>query len=443
MFTGADSLQILTRKSDLARLRMQAAHNENHDATDGTLARSRQHVWVVEGRKLASAICHACLKCRGKKFKMQSQRMGTLPKERVAIGQPPFTATCLDLFGPTLVKGMVNKKATLKCWPVLFVCQVTGAVHCELMSSYGTEAFLLQWSKFTSIRGDPAVVVSDRGSQLTSKHNYVAFSEKESPDKWDWEGIGAVGARDGTEWRWVPAGAQFRNGLSERRVAMMKSTIDNVLANSLINHKPTLDYTEMSTLLYRVCNIVNDRPVALKDLNEDTMVPLTVNQLLLGKTRTAKPVLRGEVQPEAYFKSEAYLQELTQAWWNQWKTKALSTLLPFYRGEDCDRHRNLRIGDVCLLLFESKVVADYRLCRVSDVTLSVDDCVRTVIVKYLPNNQLKKKFVPNEKFDPTWMQEKEVAVQRLALIVPVEELEDDEPQKPDEKDNNLKNTKND
>ena len=93
---------------------------------------------------------------------------------------------------------MVNKKAEMKCWPCLFVCQTTGAVHCELMADYGTEAFLLQWSRFTSLRGDPAVVVSDKGSQLTSKHNYVAFPEKEAPDKWGWDEIGAVSARSGT-----------------------------------------------------------------------------------------------------------------------------------------------------------------------------------------------------------------------------------------------------
>ena len=207
------------------------------------------------------------------------------------------------------------------------------------------------------------------------------------------------------------------------RCAILKSSIDNVLANALINHKPTMDYAELSTLLYRVCNVVNGRPGALKDLNEDTMVPLTVNQILLGKTRTAKPVIQGNLQPEAYFKSEKYLQELTLAWWNIWKTKALSTLLPFYRGEDSVRHRDLKEGDVCLLLFESKVVADYKLCRVSEVTESSDDCTRTVKVKYLPDNQLKKKIIPGQQFSQDWMQEKEVAVQRLALIVPVEELQ--------------------
>ena len=151
VLSGADALQVLPRNSDLARLRMYDAHQDNHDAVDGTLAKSRYHAWVIEGRKLASSICHGCLKCHLSKYKRQSQRMGRLPPERVTLGCKPFAAICLDLFGPTKVKGMVNKKAEMKCWPCLFVCQTTGAVHCKLMADYGTEAFLLQWSRFTSL----------------------------------------------------------------------------------------------------------------------------------------------------------------------------------------------------------------------------------------------------------------------------------------------------
>ena len=58
-----------------------------------------------------------------------------------------------------------------------------------------------------------------------------------------------------------------------------------------------------------------------------------------------------------------------------------------------------------------------------EVVESSDDCVRTVRVSYLPDNQLKKKVVPGEKFTHDVMQKKEVAMQRLALIVAVEELE--------------------
>ena len=63
-----------------------------------------------------------CTYCCKKKKKMVGQKMGQLPVERVAFGTPPFSAVCLDLLGPVLVKGVVNKRAQMKVWPLLFIC---------------------------------------------------------------------------------------------------------------------------------------------------------------------------------------------------------------------------------------------------------------------------------------------------------------------------------
>ena len=135
--------------------------------------------------------------------------MGALPEERCQLGAKLFSAICLDLLGPIVVKAMNNKRANMKVWPILFVCQATGAMHMEVMRNYGTDALLLQWSRFVSIRGTPTKVVSDQGKQLTSSSNATAFSAKESPDAWNWEEMKRAGARAGTSWEFVPAGCQF------------------------------------------------------------------------------------------------------------------------------------------------------------------------------------------------------------------------------------------
>ena len=83
----------------------------------------------------------------------------------------------------------------MKTWPLLMVCQATGAVHTELMHSYGTSAFLLQWNRFTSLRGDLNLAMFDCGSQLTSRKNNIAFSEKEAPGNWNWDEVHVVGVR--------------------------------------------------------------------------------------------------------------------------------------------------------------------------------------------------------------------------------------------------------
>ena len=60
-------------------------------------------------------------------------------------------------------------------------------------------------------------------------------------------------------------------------------TLDHLLTNTLIQDKPTLGYADLQVLLQQAANIMNDRPVGLHELTEDELIPLTVNQLLLGR----------------------------------------------------------------------------------------------------------------------------------------------------------------
>ena len=141
----------------------------------------------------------------------------------------------------------------------------------------------------------------------------------------------------------MPPGAQFRNGLAERRVAALKHTLEHLLANTLISGKPTLNYAELCTLLARAASVVNDRPIGVKSLTEDEIVPLTVNQLLLGRTSSVEPV-QVEINVEGYVAADQYLQELMAMWWKLWRQRALPSLLPYYRWEEALRQRNLQQG---------------------------------------------------------------------------------------------------
>merc|ERR1712082_60134 len=176
-----------------------------------------------------------------------------------------------------------------------------------------------------------------------------------------------------------------------------------------------LNYAELCTLLARAASVVNNRPIGVKNLTKDELVPLTVNQLLLGRTSSVEPV-QVDVEPEGYIAADLYLQELLVMWWKLWKQRALPSLLPYYRWEESRRHRNLKEGDICLLLYETKIVANYRLCKVMEADVSDDDCVRTVTIGYLPRKALKHMV-----YHPVPLESKKVAVQRLVLILPVEE----------------------
>ena len=170
---GVSELPILLNTDRLSYLIMVDAHNEDHRESKSTLARSRTQAWIVKGMQLARKVVAECQGCKLKRRILLSQKMGDLPEERWSIGNPPWTAVSVDLMGPSLVRGMVNKRTVMKVWPLIISCLSTGAVHVGLMDTHGTEAFLMQWENFTALRGSPKVVWSDRGSQLTSASNYV------------------------------------------------------------------------------------------------------------------------------------------------------------------------------------------------------------------------------------------------------------------------------
>ena len=70
----------------------------------------------------------------------------------------------------------------------------------------------MAFTRFTSDFGNPALVVSDRGTQLTKAGRLVNENQDIAP-KWDWAAIQNSAARSGTRWVFVEAGSQWRNGL--------------------------------------------------------------------------------------------------------------------------------------------------------------------------------------------------------------------------------------
>ena len=191
-----------------------------------------------------------------------------------------------------------------------------------------------------------------------------------------------------------------------------------MLTSTVNGEKPILNYAELGTLLAKVANVINDRPIGVKGLTEDELVPITVNQLLLGRTSSSPPP--DHVMPgENYHASSEYLQNLTQMWWKLWMEQGFPTLLPYYKYKDSKRHQNLQVNHVCLIKYETKVASTYRLCRVSKLLHSEEGIVRTVEVQ-LGNRKLTKRNPPVKNLI--------TAVQRLVLLVPADELEQGPPE---------------
>jgi len=139
-------------------------HNKYHTDIESVVAHIRNEVWIIKIRNIVTEIDKKCKLCLLKRKKMAAQIMGNLPEVR---SQPSaaFSAVCMDLFGPMMIRDDCVKKGPRihkKVWGVLFTCTASRAVHLDVAIDYSTEAVLHTIRRLLALRGDVRVIISDQ-----------------------------------------------------------------------------------------------------------------------------------------------------------------------------------------------------------------------------------------------------------------------------------------
>ena len=104
-----------------------------------------------------------------------------------------------------------------------------------------------------------------------------------------------------------------------------------------------------------------------------------------------------------------------------WQQQVMPSLLPYARYKETKRHRNLQVGDVCLLHRVNKIKGSFQLCRVVEIKVDEDNLVRTAQIELVIKEKKRsdrKSLLKDKSWKKTQM---EIAVQRLVLILPSEE----------------------
>ena len=405
---GVSSLPILMPKCRAAYLYMNRAHcgefGTEHKGVVETLARSRTRVWIHRGRDLAKQICRNCPLCIRNNKKLCEQQMAKIRPERLVVCRP-WTYICLDFAGPYKVKGVVNSRARMKSWVLVYVCCSTKSVCLLATCGYSTQSFLIRHEEFVARKGAPSNIVSDRGSQLVSAG--VVLAAKESPGEWDWSQVCKENST--SNWEFVPIGSQHRNGLSEATVKVLKKSLSHALHPGVI-----LAYHELVTLLARISYSINQRPLGLSNtsqtsLQEDNLMPLTPNMMLLGKNSNESPALDYS-EDEKFSSRLSYISTVEDEWWKKWVKEVMPTLLPCSKWKK--EKSNLAVGDVVLMWYPGNFKDDYRIAMVVEVHPDCKNLVRTVTVKY----RKKDKREPKDVYRSKPLIKEKVAVQRLHFI---------------------------
>ena len=406
---GVSQLPILMPESRIAFLYMVYAHcgefGHIHRSVLSTLARSRNYVWVVKGRQLAKRVVRQCPKCDRERKELLMQQMGEIKSEQLTVS-PPWTHICLDFAGPVYIKDEVKKRTRMKSWILVYTCRSTKAVCLLCCPGYSTEDFLTKHMEFISRYGTPASIVSDKGSQLVAAGNAIA--DKDTPClKYNWGKIES--SNPNTVWTFVPAKAQHRNGLAESTVKVLKRSLALSLGPGV-----ELTFSEMITLLAQIACSINSRPLGLQSSSEsnqleDILIPLTPNQLLIGRS-TSEPVKIEFEKTDKYVARQVYIQELFETWWKRWINEVLPTLVP------CKRWRNAQVNlkkdDIVMMKYPNQLKDDYRIARVVEVFPDDKGLVRTVCVAYRRRDRRE----PKEDYWKKPLTKEVVAVQRLAVL---------------------------
>ena len=129
-----------------------------------------------------------------------------------------------------------------------------------MCTGYDTKSFITAHDKYLAHCGNPQTITSDRGSQLRLASKVLDFTEAEDPSKWDWTLLQNVGAKQGTEWIFIPPGSQWRNR-AEAGVKVLKRTLKLTLGS-----QEKLNFSEMETVVMNAANIMNERPIGVKSL---------------------------------------------------------------------------------------------------------------------------------------------------------------------------------
>ena len=376
--TGQAELPILAASSELARLIVLTAHRiGGHKMTKDTIARTRQIAYIHKPGKLVKSILDNCNLCRLKKEQTSQQLMGKLPSYRICP-TPPFQKVSVDLVGHYFVKPTMTSRKQSKVWILMYLCDVSKALHTEVIDSISSSAIINAFRSCFALRNTPEQISSDPGKGFVGAKNRI---DKE---------LGQIAQDLVNYWpsiNWVihPTEAPWRNGAVEALVKQLKNSF-----KMLPNFRLTL--LEFRTIINEITTSINNRPLGILESN---MQPLTPNQLLLG--RNFNPIAPGtNVNSDtSLIGLKNYVKDVYKSWWSRWEVEVLPKL--FVPGPKWNKSEsNVKVGDIGLLLSHKgsagKILTVYKYVKVIEVIESEDGLVRKVKVQYrIPS--LKKKEV--------------------------------------------------
>ena len=393
---------LLPRSHIISQCLMRDAHiSGSHCGRDRTLCLFRARFHTSRAHKLAEKVAKSCQECKRRYVKLSTQRMGCPPPARFVPGTP-FNSSVLDMFGPYDIRDAVNKRTTSKIYGILIVDLCSRASHIEIAAGYDTDNFLLAFQRFAALRGWPAHIYSDPGSQLKGASTDVT----QPLEALATERVRTTLARSGTEWHFGPADSPWYQGAAEALIKSAKSAISAAIRGR------RMGLAEMLTVFTRAANLLNERPIGYLPSLDNEINILTPNNLLLGRSASANPGVSDAVTPSIAQRLHV-VNDAVDCFWQKWTELYAPTLIK--QSKWMDEARPFQKDDIVLVADSNVMKGEYRVAVVHEVHPSQDGVVRRVSIRYM----IYRTVTPDMKLVNGRPSIVERSAQRLSLLVPV------------------------
>lgn len=341
-------------------------HNQGHPGIATTTAKTRRKYWILKASKLSKAVKFKCVTCRKMAHKAETQLMADLPVLRLAPQTPPFHYTACDYFGPFSVKVGRNKRA--QHHGVIFTCLNTRAVHLEMAVDLTTMEFIQVLRRFFSIRGYPAVLLSDNGSQMVG----AARELREMVQGLDSDQLREYCAERRIHWIFTTPAAPNQNGCAEALVKSCKRALKKAIGEQVLTP------FELYTCLLEVGNLVNQRPIGRVPNDPDDGKYLCPNDMLLGRATSEVP--QGPFNDTKNPRRRVeFVQKIVDSFWKRWSRDVLPALVT--RKAWHTEKRNVEVDDLVVMADNNAIRGRWTVGRVIEVYPGADGRVRNVKVK--------------------------------------------------------------
>ena len=335
--------------------------------------------YIPGARRMIESFIHSCGTCRRLRGQPVAPKMADLPLERLHE-TPVFTYVALDIWGPYFVtEGASTRRnsANKKHWGLVFICQVTRAVHVESLCSMDTSAVVNALRRFFAVRGSAGYLHSDCGT------NFMAACKEIGAERM-FSCIKREAANHQISWSFNPPGASHMSGSAERAIGSLRKIVS---ASLLLMGKRAITRDELHTVFCEAASVVNNTPLYSSSRSPDDPLAISPAHLMTMKdSPTPAPLSTfSEGDLDSYGKQRwKRVQLISDEFWRRWRTYYLDTLRS--RSKWTKERPNLKQGDVVIVRNKQLPRNDWPLGIIEAANPSSDGVVRACEVRMTNGN---------------------------------------------------------